>query len=458
VRISTRALFFALLGACSPAPDRSLQTAGSLAPLPARSTAKTPPAPPPRYAIATCPLRYEVRTSDTSRMDGAPGAVALDAFIALDARPSGAVLELVGHVSMQPVTGTHRSFDVPVESYAPVRLETDGARWIERDGPTQLYDSMGSLDGLVWFFPELPRAGDAGAIGEWTISHPDPDDVAAAEAARGDAPGSQRASAPPSKAKAIAPTRLQVRLDRWTEVAGARVAELSMTGAEDVSQELDLLGPATIVAKRTFRGAYAVTEAGLVLRATVEKDVDLTMTSTFDGKTTTQHHVQHGSHRMNLVAACTGPTAPSLATPLDREERAIRAWGETWLAVTKGEREKALAGFDPSLRKKIGDAKLWDALESYRKLRGDHALPPPLLLKDNDIHADSAGVRITAHGSTPEPSKALNHQVECEVSLHEEGGGWVVDAVSARLVLEKQQNLLEITREHAIVRKGWPPR
>jgi hypothetical protein len=286
------------------------------------------------------------------------------------------------------------------------------------------------------------------------------------EAARGSAPGMKEAALA-AKNSAVTSTfaavRLTVRLERWSELAGMRVAELSMSGEEEGAEHVDLpppMGSMDTTAKVTYRGLYAVLANGRVLRAKVEKVAAITLTSTANGTANEpQHHLQRSTHELHLVGACDGPTEASLATPLSREERAVFAWGNAWLASSQHDRSKTLAAFDPALRTKVGDAKLWAALVAYRKLRGENALPPPTMVGDADVEASSATARVTSHGLVPEPAKNTNHQATLNVTLHEVNGAWVVAALRADVALDGGDvNLLEVSRDRVIVRQGWPPR
>jgi hypothetical protein len=399
-------------------------------------------------------------------MEGNPLSGQNDTFIAIEARPAGALMELVGHVTWTLRTGKHRSFATPIDTYAPVHLATDGARWSERDGPTELYGRIGSLDGLAWFFPELPPSGEPGATTEWTIVHPALADMLAVEAARGWAAGikdAALAATNSARKSTFGPVRLTVRLERWSELAGMRVAELSMSGEEEGGEHVDLpppMGSMDSTAKMTYRGRYAVLANGRVLRAKVERVAAITLTSTANGTASEpQHHFQRSTHELHLVGACDGPTEASLATPLSREERAVYAWGNAWLASSQNDRPKTLAAFDPALRAKVGDAKLWNALVAYRKLRGENALPPPTFMNDADVEVSSANARVTVRGLVPEPGQNTNHQATLTVTLREVNGAWVVDALRADVALDGGDvNLLEVSRDRVIVRQGWPPR
>jgi hypothetical protein len=253
---------------------------------------------------------------------------------------------------------------------------------------------------------------------------------------------------------------VNVRLERWTEIAGTRVAELSASGTNDATEHVGLGGEmgTDIAVNAKMRGAYAITASGRVLRAKVENVAQITMTTATSGKPSIQHHTQNSTYEMHLVGACDGPTEASLATPLSREERAIRAWGDAWLAANRDDKDRTLAIFEPALRKKLGDAKIWNALSSYRNLRGEHALPPPVLLRDTDVQADGVRVRLVSHGAVKDPTQSVNHPVDLVVTLDEASGIWRVHALRGDMMLDgKITNVLELSRDRLVVPQGWPP-
>lgn len=452
----------AVVDACAPATPASL-----------------PPAKPavvvhvdlmPRYAIPTCPLRYEMKAVETSHMEGMPAAMeekignTLLTFATIDARPIGQRLELVAGVSAQPLMGKHRASLPPDTSYAPVHLETAGTRWTERDGPTQLFDSLGTQGGIAWFFPELPASGAVGASTDWEVPQVPSIDILKTEVARGPRPGlkeqlerAKAAATPSAPANAIPPVRMRVIVERWTEEKGEKVVELSATGTAHVSDATAsaVVGLA-VTATFTYRGAYRVTSTGRLLRATIEKHGVIDMRG--PDPQSSQRHTQHTSRGMSLVAACDGPTEPSLMTPLTLEERAIKAWMETWTAFGSGERDKVLSALDPALRTKHIDARLWEALTSYKALRGESALPPPVMVLDEDVSVAGATVRLVVHGVTPDPQSKSLMPLDVVITLRDVGDRWLIESLRADLALDKRRNLLEISRDRVIVPKGWPPK
>ncbi len=453
------AMTLTLVLGCSPAATSP--TLVGPQPTPSASVPLAQHAPPVRYAMPTCPLRYEVRDVDISRMDGVPLPAEVDTFMTVVARPASGVLELTSTVSAHPKTGKWRAYDVPVDGYAPARLETDGARWTERDGPTQIYGSLGTIEGLAWFFPDLPPTGEPGSRAEWVVARPDQAAMIEVEAGRGSLPGMKEAAARlkgNATPKSLEPVRLDVRLVRWADVGGTKVAELEATGSRKDHESADGAGHMNADVASTYHGRYVVTAAGRMLRANVVKESDVTLVTDFSGQVSTQHHTQRSVHDLALVGACDGPTDPSLAIPLGREEKAIRAWGDAFMAISKGDRATALVVFDPALRKKVGEAKLWDTLTEYRKLRGDQALPPPLLVQERDVTPDGAGLRLAVHGLTLEAAAHVNHQVEVVLSMHEASGVWVVDSLVADVTLHQvKKRLLAITVDGVVLAKGWPP-
>jgi hypothetical protein len=405
---------------------------------------------PIRWAIAACPLRYEMTTVEESAMTEPAGAegVVLDTFVTVDAQPAAGAVELAAAVSSRPRTAKFRSFNVADADFAAVHLTTDGKRWIERDGPTFLYTRMGTQGGLDWFFPDLPESGAPGASASWRIDEGDSALVQATEAAR----GRHKDIAPPDAQTQPGPPPLvaTVRLERWSELQGARVAELSMSAARETSD-----GPpeARSHVKETIRGTYSVLASGRLLSAEIERDALLELASRFDDKTSVQHHKQHAKRRIHLVSACDGPTAGTLATPLTREERAIDAWGKATVALFKNDREGMLAALDPELRKKWGDAKLWSTFEEIRNVRGERAISPPLLLSDQDLSADSAAVRVVTRGLVPDRKQAnVVNQHSVTVTLREVEGRFVASSLVGETTSGDQESTFEISRDRLVVR------
>jgi hypothetical protein len=459
----------ALVAGCTPATPAGLP--------PAKRAMVVPVEPQPRYSIPTCPLRYEMKTLETSHMDGVPAAFEAQmgagflTFATVDARPSGRQLELVASVLMQPLMGKHRASMPPDTTYAPVHLETDGTRWVERDGPTQVFDELGTQGGLRWFFPDLPASGAVGASTDWEIPRVVSKDAWKTEAARGSRPGLkeqlERAEAaaaaatpaptPTPTPNPIAPSHLKVVVERWAEEKGVKVVDLSATGTEHVSDATaSSVTGLMVTATFTYRGTYRVTAAGRLLRASIEKDGVVDMRG--PDPQSNQHHTQHMARSMNLVAACDGPTEATLRTPLTLEERAIEAWTDIWIAFTKGERDKVLAAFDPALRTKHGDTRIWEALSSYKTLRGEGALPLAVMVRDEDVSSVGGMVRLVVHGNTLDPQSQSLMPLDVMISLRETGDRWAAESLRADLALDERRNLLEISRDRVVVRKGWPPK
>jgi hypothetical protein len=453
-----------ILVACArPVPRSSGPSRQSGTPAPA------PVAAPPRYVIPTCPLRYEVSTVEHSTMEGGEtGGVELRTFIVANAVPHGSRLDLEGAVTARPTMGTgkFRSFAVPDMSYAPVALETNGTQWIERDGPTMLFAGMGTQGGLAWLLPNLPESGAPGSTVAWAIPTPDPTAICTTEVARGKHDGLDEtmchASKEPRPHEQPKAFEAQVKVERWSAEGGSRAAVLSMTGTQTFdTADGGTLGDAgaldaRIRGRAEYKGEYVVIESGRLLRATLEKDVHAEMVTTIRNTQDVQKHVQHMRMDAHLVAACDGPTESSLGVPLSREERAIAAWGETSLALVKGERDNVLAGLGAELRRKHGDGNLWKALLSYKTTRGDRAVPLPLFVGDEDVKSEADVVHVTARGTTPRATEANTVTgVKCDIALREDTGRFLVVNLRCDLEIEGS-NLLEISPVRITLTTGWP--
>lgn len=444
-----------MLVACA---GRPATTPSGTAPVDIRPLRGTP-APvraPARWAIPSCPLGYEMLTRETTEMAGAPAGhpVELETFALVDAKPRDGLLELALSIFSQPATSKHRPRIFAEKGYAAPILQTDGTHWTERDGPTQAWSALGTQGGLVWFFPPLPSRGEPGATVAWEIGRADTASVLATEARR----GSRGLTAPAGaqKEEANAPVVAEVRLERWEEPG---VAHLTMEARYDLAKATAAPVPGvTVRGEARFKGSYVVLASGRLLSAEVRSDSNIEMDWAMGGKTSTQHHVQHAEKKLHLVSACDGPTAPKLDRVPTREERAIADYATTWQAIANKDRDKALSGFTTALRKKHGDARLWNALVAYRTEREDGALMPPLLLQDDDVSADAAAVRLRTHGTTPDRSQSnVRTPVRVEVTLREENGRFAVAELRGELEIVKGR-VLDVSESRLAVPKGWPPR
>ena len=205
-------------------------------------------------------------------------------------------------------------------------------------------------------------------------------------------------------------------------------------------------------------GRDQVLASGSSLSAEIEKEAAVVMSTQVDQSASNQRHTVRATMKMHLVGACDGPTAARLAPTLTREEEAIRAYADTWKAIRNGDKETALKGFAPALRKKHGDAAIWSALTSYQAERGDHALTPPVLLQDEDVVTDGDTIRVRTHGSTPDRSTDQHAHADRARCRASPGGRPVRHHLDARRPRDGKGNLFELSPGNVVVRKGWPPR
>jgi len=437
-----------------------------------------PTAPAPRYALPSCPLAYEAMIVESTEMEGAPPqGASVQTMMKIAMTADGARMQLAPIVVAQPALGRHRPFVFPQDGFAWPRLQTDGRAISEVDGPTQIWSAMGTQGGLVWFFPPMPESAAAGASTAWEIAHAVAADVLATESRRGT--NAQRAPVPAAARsapteRAAKPIRADVRFDHWSEERGQRVAHLTMTAQVATEESMPgglPPGPGQpgmhMKAEGRWRGSYAVLPSGRLLSAEVQKHVDLTLDATLAAASadsaipsrTPQKHTMDTTMKLHLVGACDGPTAPRVIPDPTREERAIVAYADTYAAIVQGNKDEALAGLDPALRKKQGDAALWAALSAYRQERGERALPPPVMLRDDDVGGDASGIRLKLQGSTRDGSTPQNvtTPLAFEVVLREEGGRFVVTSLRSELELAKGR-LLDVSLRGIAVGRGWPPR
>jgi hypothetical protein len=399
-------------------------------------------------------VRYEVRTVERDRMldvEGGdrdrnrldPGVV--ETFITVDATPRGATWELTGAVTFAVRSGKYRPWTVADPSYAHVILVTDGRRFSENDGPTALFDQLGTQGGLALLFPTIPASAAVGAETDWEIAFPTTAGILTTERTRG------RLSAvdgglPPTPPETARPAlRAKVRFEGWSGAANSRVARLTMTGTypTDAVQEFDAGATSIRIntrARSDFRARYSILESGRLLDAHIERTTHIEMTGTAP-----QKHEQTQVTDAHLVAACDGPTAPPLGVPLSREERAIAGDGEFIAAVGRGDRTAALALVAPALRKAHGDDRLWTTLTRFFATRGPHALQPPVFIHDEDVTVLGERVRIQVQGSTPKAGEPNTRTpVTGAIELAEIDGAFRVASLELSLLFEKA-SILQIT-------------
>lgn len=270
-----------------------------------------------RYTLPSCPLTYHVLTRERNAVDDSPG-FDTERFMNLQATNVNGRMQLDGVVVGRSIRDGVRDHGEPTSDYAPPLLETDGLGWTEREGPTWLFNTVSS-PGLAWFFPTLPTALTPGKTSAWEVPYNSGQSTAAlrVEAARGKAGVRWQLDerAKRGEKEVVIPTTYSPAELRFVDFhleKGVRVAELVLTSEHRFDSEPVPGLKQHTVTKR--RGSYAVAATGRILRAHVEHDEVTT--------TTTQRFYSSSDARMNLVAACDGPVAPSLEPTLTGEERA----------------------------------------------------------------------------------------------------------------------------------------
>ena len=282
-----------------------------------------------RYALPTCPLTYEVLVREKTSLDDAPG-FDIERFMTLQATAQNGRMQLAAVVTGRSLHDGVRGYGKPDASYAPPLLETDGLRWSEREGPTWLFSVVGGQGGLAWFFPTLPAFEERDAAAVWNVPYESGQSTAAlrTEATRGSQASltfrlSQREAAGEKEVEIPTTfTRAEMRFEQSHLEQGVRVSAFSVTGERrDESAPTDAYAFKMV---KTYRGTYAVTASGRVLRAHVESSRKTTTGSAARGSPV-QHDVENTDAKMHLVRACDGPTAPSIAPVLTAEELAVPA-------------------------------------------------------------------------------------------------------------------------------------
>jgi len=272
-----------------------------------------------RYALPTCPLGYEVLVREKS-YDGDNPQFDIERFMTIEATAKNGRMELAAVVVGRSLHDGVRSPSKPSADYAPPLLETDGLSWTERDGPTWLFSDVGAQGGLAWFFPTIPASLDRNAMCEWNVPRASSQSTASlrVEATRGHIPGlAERwqqhvASGAKDVERPPTLTPAEIRFAESHLEGGVRVSTLGMTAERRFESNAGEPFASTTVTN--YRGTYAVTAGGRILRADIEAKEVMS--------TATQRLREDTDAKMHLVRACDGPVMPSIAPVLTPEESA----------------------------------------------------------------------------------------------------------------------------------------
>lgn len=393
------------------------------------------PSPPPRvrWALPTCPLRYEVLT--TERFEGTPpyGATELVTFLSVDAATIASGLELRLSSTAAMKNGKHRPYAVPDTGFPPLVVATDGARW-HVVGDSVLFAGLGSQGGLAWLFPDLPDETKS----SWDFPV-DPSRL------NQNGVSVLRSSSLPAlgKGKTIV---WSLREETSTSPDGRLVVRAR--GPERWSSRSPGGGDFAVLDREgEIRTEHVVLPSGRLLRAHLERDVNLTFTVEKSEPIRSRLVQRSDAH---LVAACDGPTEASLAPVLTREERAIALVGDLAVALYAEKRPPStVEAFSSSLRAARGDKAILAAIDRYRKGRGESWWPVPVLIDDDDIVTRADRLELNVKTNVVSPShKDTRTSVKFRFDVVETGGRLFIDRVVAAFELEPGQGeVLEIAKD-----------
>lgn len=258
-------------------------------------------------------------------MDGHETDSDTERFMSLTAKALRGRMEIGGEVVGRTIRDGVRSHGKPSRDYASVLLETDGLGWSEREGPTLLFSNIGAQGGLAWFFPTLPASAGHDASVTWSVPFNSGQSIKSirVEATRGNAATWSwllgRMEGGDDRDIPTTFTRADLRYEDSSVENGVRVSIYSMTASRRVEPD-ERDAPFPMIWEKTYRGSYAITGAGRVLRAHVESNQ--TTTTLDQDRRPHQTIAAVTDAKMHLVAACDGPVAPSLAPVLTEEEKA----------------------------------------------------------------------------------------------------------------------------------------
>lgn len=400
-------------------------------------TALTPPPPAARWSLPACPLRYELLTTET--FDTPPGPpMGLVTFALLDETAAGGRLEVRVTPTFALEQGKYRPFVRPDRGFAPFELTTDGRSWRE-EGVARPMLALGSQGGLAWLFPPVPDP----IAHSWSLP------LAEASLNRNGIAAFDSRSEAFSLGRTVPfplDQTLEVRADGTTVLRAhgpERWSSRSSPGADDF---------AVLERDGDLRTEHVLLPSGRLLRAHLERDVALTFTvkgAPAGGANPIRSRITQRSDA-HLVSACDGPTAPSLAPHLSREERAIDAVGELGMAVLEpSSGQTPQAWLSSGLRKARGDRAIAATIARYRKAHGGDAWPLPVLVRDEDIVTLPDRVVVAATTSVRSPSTAdTTTPVKFRFDVIEEDGRPVVNRIVGAYELEPgQRELLVIAHD-----------
>jgi hypothetical protein len=356
----------------------------------------------------------------------------------------------------------------PEDTLARIRLDSDARTLAERDGPTSLWAAYGSLPGLVLFWPTLPDGPRTGTTATWAFDVWPRNAGVPVEASRGSLvlpDGYEHPEVSPQHHEA------EVKLTGWIEVEGTRAALLSATWAleeeDTVTQSLsrgdegaarELVTHTRVVLE--FRTEFVVLDTGHLLRASIDANYHVWMTSQFKGEEgdfQTLEQIQTVTAECRLVDA---PSGPVLARFEDRQvpgERALAALAALRNALFSGDREAAAAWLDPALFEVHGRDAVLDLLVGHVARFGPGALGHPEMASGAACELDVCSFAL--HGPAmlyPDGDlQTERRSVTTTVETREHDGQAVITSLgSSSIQGSAEHDVLAVSPEHLRSRAG----
>jgi hypothetical protein len=426
-----------------------------------------PPAAPLTYAIATCPLTYELQGGSSVGTSGA-GAPFVTLFAArfdTQSEPkTPARWDLhnawIRFGSTHPGGGPEELLLGPrgPSFGADIHLVTDGRSFSEVDGPTLLWSAFANAGGLVYFWPALPPSSAPESPTAWQIKLFLPSASRAVEAARGftedgtrAAEGGARAGAPrpksPPATGTTPPTLIDatVKLRRWITVAARPAVLLDASWGSSETTTSDASGiRMSRTRARKGTGFFVVLASGRLLFAAID---DISQSADeYDGNVSGMQ--QRVSGELRLVTACDGPTLPALHGTPGADELAWLALAGLQEALRKENGAAAAALFTAAVRQKHGDAALGRALLSFQKAYSTTVFGNPRQ-PASAAHSEGGAWRVSFQGSTIQGYSYL--MVNGDVFFEVANGAARIRSISMSTANDEKKTLCDVSETRLVV-------
>lgn len=369
------------------------------------------------WTLPSCELEYAFRVTLDMTVVGEemPGS-GLTIFGSWTARGEGSRMILRnGDVTIAHLSdGARRpGMTEAAGKLAEIRLETDGRRWTEVDGPTSLWSAYGSWYGLTTFYPALPEGTAAAAASDWPITIFDRSGGGKVEAERGSLELPEGTELPEPETETV---HAHVELQRWIELAGRRAAVLRSRSDHDGGGPLGGMGLlGGMKAERSGQGQFVVSADGVLIHAEQRDRTEVKMR--MGTKTMEQLHVLVAEAR--LLRDCNGPVLPEFPDDRSPSERALEAVAALRNHAAAGEQAQIEALLDPELVAAHPEAA--GCLIGFAKRYGPTALGMPELPAGDQIRQSGSAVDLRLHarldaveGEEPEGSGDIEYALQVE--------------------------------------------